>query len=798
MVSFTEGMSSASDPLLGGADRIVNWARKNSLWPLFFGLSCCFVEQAAAFTSRYDIARFGAEVFRGTPRQADLLVVSGTVFKKVAPVILRLFEQMASPKWVLSMGSCANTGGMYDVYSVVQGVDQILPVDVYVPGCPPRPEALIQGLTQLQEKIASGERPSRPILHLRGGSQGSDGPLLRDGESKSRDPRGPGYNGTTVRGSSVTSPEMRHNRSRIMWTPPAPRIEAGQAEKGLAEALRSRFGESVAWEEPVTDMPTCRVAPSSVPEVLAFLKQEGSPAYERLEDLTAIDESERSHPQGYPDFHLVYTLLSFGAAGRLRIKAPLHHTDEAPPSITSLWPSAGWYEREVFDMFGLRFRGHPDLRRLLMPPDWPGHPLLKSYPRRGTSLPPYDQTHARKYQPYDAGVVVRDRAGERNELLNFGPHHLSTHGLMRIVLDLDGEEIAGLGQDIGFHHRGVEKIGEHQSWHQFIPYTDRVDYLSGIANNLSYVTSVETLAGLTVPERAQYIRVLLTELFRLSNHLVFLGTFLQDIGMMSPIFYIFREREMIMDIVELVTGGRLHPSWFRIGGTAMDLPRGWKERVDAFTKVFQKRLREYETMIEENPVFRARVRGVGRISRERAVDWGVTGPNLRACGVDWDLRKKIPYSAYPDFDFEVPTATDGDCMARYRVRMEEMHQSLRIIRQAADRMPRGRHVSPDYRYCIPDKSDTLRDIESLIHHFVNATRGPTLPRAEAYAATEAPRGEQGYYLVSDGSTSAYRLHIRSPGYANLQALHLMSLGHNIADFAAILGSVDFMLADIDR
>jgi NADH-quinone oxidoreductase subunit B/C/D len=203
-------------------------------------------------------------------------------------------------------------------------------------------------------------------------------------------------------------------------------------------------------------------------------------------------------------------------------------------------------------------------------------------------------------------------------------------------------------------------------------------------------------------------------------------------------------------------------------------------------------------MIGDNPVFRARVEGVGRISAREAVDWGVTGPNLRACGVQWDLRKNIPYSAYPDFDFEIPTDGAGDCLARYRVRMQEMRQSLRIVKQAAARMPEGRHVSPDCRYCVPDKADALRDIESLIHHFVNVTRGPTMPRGEVYAATEAPRGEQGYYLVSEGSTSPYRLRVRSPGFANLQALHLMSVGHNIADFAAILGSVDFILADIDR
>ena len=793
----TDNPQGLSGRLLSGSDVLINWARKYSLWPMFFGLSCCFVEEATALTARYDMARFGAEVLRPSPRQADLLIISGTVFKKIAPVVLRLYEQMAEPKWVISMGSCANCGGMYDVYSVVQGIDQILPVDVYIPGCPPRPEAVLQGLVMLQKKIET-ESPTRSIFHLKGGSQGSIKPVLVDGQTKSRDPRGPAMDGAAIRGTSAVPPDFRDSRADLMWTPPPRHITLNSSDRNLANVLSEQFGPAVQPASSTSDMLTLQVEKSRFKDVLRYLKTKATPRFQRLDDLTAIDESARRRRDSYPDYTMVYHLLSFDSASRVRLKVALNGQAPVTESITDIWPSANWYEREVFDLLGIGFNGHPNLRRIIMPHDWQGHPLKKSHPGRATEMAAYTRKEAEARQPLDGGIYVKSGDGQRPLILNIGPHHVSTHGLLRYIAALNGEEIVDLDMDIGYHHRGVEKIGERQTWHQFIPYLARVDYLAGAANDLPYLLAVETLADIPVPRRARVIRIMLSELFRLSNHLVWFATYAHDVGAMTPNFYTFREREMILDIVELITGGRLHPSWFRLGGVAADLPEGWQQAVDEFVRIFPKRLQEYENLIRKNPIFKARTRGVGRISLQDAMDWGVTGPNLRACGLAWDLRKRMPYSGYEDFEFEVPTAADGDCYARYLVRVEEMRQSVRIIEQAVKNMPAGRYITDDYRYVIPKREDMLKDIESLIHHFINVTRGPKIPRGEAYAVCEIPRGEQGYYVVSDGLGYAYRLRIRAPGFANVQVIPMMAVGESVADLIAIIGSMDYILPDIDR
>jgi NADH-quinone oxidoreductase subunit C/D len=365
-------------------------------------------------------------------------------------------------------------------------------------------------------------------------------------------------------------------------------------------------------------------------------------------------------------------------------------------------------------------------------------------------------------------------------------------------VQLDGEDIVQVVPDIGFHHRGAEKMGERQSWHSYIPYTDRVDYLGGVLNNQPYVLSVEKMAGITLPDRANVIRILLNELYRLQSHLVFLGTYAQDLGQMSPVFYTFNDRERVMDILQAITGARMHPSWFRIGGVAHDLPEGWDKMIREFLDYFPKSIREFEREIIRNRIFKERTIGIGAFTAEEAVEWGVTGPGLRSTGTDWDYRKKRPYSGYENFEFDIPTGKNGDCYDRALVRMEEMKQSMRIIRQCVDNMPEGSYKSTHPLTTPPLKNRTMEDIETLITHFLAVSWGPVIPAGEAMIPTEASRGSNSYYLISDGGTSSYRSRIRTPTFAHIQMVPLIARGYTIPDLLSILGAVDFVLSDLDR
>jgi len=575
----------------------------------------------------------------------------------------------------------------------------------------------------------------------------------------------------------------------------------------IAEEISERFGPGAIAQQTHDHIPTFWVAKDRMPALLRFLKEEVEQPYKMLYDLSAIDERTRVHRDGQPasDFTVVYHLLSFGRNEYLRIKVALAEGRLSLPTITHIWPAANWYEREVWDMFGISFDDHPHLERILMPTSWTGHPLRKEHPARATEMEPYHlslekenaEEEALRFRPEKWGMR-RERDGSDFLFLNIGPQHPGTHGVLRIALQLDGEEIVDAIPQIGFHHRGAEKMGERQSWHSYIPYTDRIDYLGGVINNLAYLTAVEKLAGIEVPPRAQVIRVMLSELFRIISHLVWYGTFAQDLGQMSPVFFTFNDRERAFGIVEAITGARMHPAWFRIGGVAADLPKGWQNLFLDFIRYFPPRLIEYDRTIMRNAIFKARTQGIGAFTADEAIEWGMTGANLRACGLEWDFRKKQPYSGYQHFAFDIPTASKGDCYARASVRIEEMRQSLRIIEQCVKNMPEGPYKSDHHLATPPMKERTMHDIETLITHFLGVSWGPVIPPGEALGAIEAAKGNNGYYLVSDGSTVSYRTRIRTPSFAHIQTLPALSRGLTISDLVVILGSLDFVLADVDR
>ncbi len=576
----------------------------------------------------------------------------------------------------------------------------------------------------------------------------------------------------------------------------------------VIDELKREFGEkNLVLQETRDEMPTVYVPQDKVEAVLNFLKNKIARPYKMLYDLTAIDERNRAHRDGLPagDFTVVYHLMSFERNSDVRIKVALQGEYPSVKTATNVWANANWYEREVYDMFGIKFEGHPHLRRILMPDTWEGYPLRKDHPARATEMGPFQmpddkldkEQEALKFKPEEWGL---QRSSEDTDFmfLNLGPQHPGTHGVLRLILQLDGEELVDVVPDIGFHHRGQEKMAERQTWHTYLPYTDRIDYLGGVMNNFAYVLAVEKLAGIEVPDRAKVIRIMLSELFRIASHLVWYGTFAQDVGQMSPVFYMFNDRERIFDIVAAITGDRMHPNWFRIGGVAQDLPKGWEKLVKDFVDYFPKQLKTYDKLVMKNKIIKARTVGIGAYTTEEAIEWGVTGPGLRATGLEWDFRKKRPYGGYDQFEFEIPVGQHGDCYDRAMVHVEEMRQSLRIVEQCLKNMPDGHYKSDHPLTTPPRKERTMQDIETLINHFLNVTWGPVMPVGEAFLGIEATKGNNGFYLVSDGGTNSYRTRVRTPSFPHIQMVPYISRGHTIADLLAILASIDYVLADVDR
>ncbi|CAA9565769.1 MAG: NADH-ubiquinone oxidoreductase chain D [uncultured Thermomicrobiales bacterium] len=382
--------------------------------------------------------------------------------------------------------------------------------------------------------------------------------------------------------------------------------------------------------------------------------------------------------------------------------------------------------------------------------------------------------------------------------INMGPQHPSTHGVLRLVLDLEGETVTRCEPVIGYLHTGFEKTYEEKTYLQGVVLTDRMDYLAPLSNNLGYALAIERLLGIEAPPRATVIRVLLAELTRINNHLVWLGTQALDLGAMSAFFYCFREREVLLDLFEMMSGARLMTSFIRPGGLMADLPDGWIERAESFLREFPGHIVEYESLLTENEIFKERTIGIGILSPEQAQALDLTGPSLRACGIPWDLRKLAPYCGYETYDFAVPTLTGGDVYDRYLIRMAEMRESTKIALQAIDRLPTGPVMTADRKIAIPPRAELATSMEALIHHFKLVSEGFKPPEGEVYTCIESPKGEIGFYLVSDGTGKPYRCHVRAPSFINLQSLPPMSVGGLVADLVAIIGSIDPVLGEVDR
>jgi NADH-quinone oxidoreductase subunit D len=400
-----------------------------------------------------------------------------------------------------------------------------------------------------------------------------------------------------------------------------------------------------------------------------------------------------------------------------------------------------------------------------------------------------------------AGMPVLEPAQgakDQHMVINMGPQHPATHGVLRLVVEIDGEIIVRVYPEIGYLHTGIEKTCEAKFYHQVVPLTDRINYLDPLSNNLCYALAVEKLLGLEIPPKAQWMRVLLAELSRLNSHLIWLGTHAMDIGALTVFLYTFREREDILRLFEAVAGQRMMLSYIRIGGLAMEPPLDFLDRVQAFIQTFPEKIDEYANLLTGNPIFRNRLKGVGHLSAEDAIALGVTGPPLRASGVDLDLRRDMPYSSYEKFQFNVPVSNDCDCWARYEVRLVEMRESVKIIQQALDGMPEGPVKADAPKIVLPDREKMKTQMEALIHHFKIVTEGFQVPAGEVYQGIEAGHGLTGYYIVSDGTAKPYRVHMRYPSFPTLQALEVMCKGRMLADLVAVIGSIDIVLGEIDR
>jgi NADH-quinone oxidoreductase subunit C/D len=521
-------------------------------------------------------------------------------------------------------------------------------------------------------------------------------------------------------------------------------------------------------------------------QVLSFFKE--NQTFDFLMDICGVD-----YPNHEKRFDVVYHLFSSKDASRLRIKCAVGE-GESIDSVISVWIGADWFEREAYDMFGIVFRGHPNLRRILTHHEFQGHALRKDYEANRQQhasqvLPVHFDNH-----PGESGNVVNPKYIP----INIGPSHPAMHGTLRVMAELDGETIVRAGVEIGFLHRCFEKMAETHPYNQVIPYTDRLNYCSAPMNNVGYCKAVEKLLGVEIPPKAQSIRVILCELSRIIDHIISVGTGGVDLGALTSFFHLFTYREKVYTLFEKLCGSRLTVALTRVGGMAQDLPQGWLEEVLAFCKEMRAAVDEIDKLLIGNKIFIKRTQGVCPVSAEDAINWGYTGPLLRASGVGLDLRKAQPYYGYDALEFDVPIGTNGDIFDRYLVRIEEMRQSIRIIEQVAKNVPDGDYTIRNKNIVLPEKKDVYGNIEGLMNHFMLVIKGLRPPVGEVYDATEAANGELGFYLISDGSANPYRLKVRPPCFAIYQSFPTVVKGALIADAVATVASMNVIAGELDR
>lgn len=546
---------------------------------------------------------------------------------------------------------------------------------------------------------------------------------------------------------------------------------------------------------------------SELHPIIRQLKQDNSVKIDRLSDLTAYDNIDEL--DGPKRFVVVYQLYSEDHGIRVRIKLPLNE-EEVAPTIVDIWPAANWLERETYDLFGVKFLGHPDLRRIMLDERFEGHPLRKEYGLKerqqfADNLPISLPSQKEKEDDSRFNVSLGDlREKVERDLfnskvfINIGPSHPAMHGTLRVMARVNGEIIEESRCDIGYLHRGIEKLAEHRTYHQWIVYTDRLNYCSALANNIAYVMAVENLMGITVTERTQYIRIICIEIARIIDHIICVAINALDLGAMTVFWYMYEWREEAYTIIEAMCGMRLTTSYSRIGGMSYDVPENFEAMMQKFLKGFPQALKDTDALLTKNRIWIDRTKGVGVLTKEDIKKFGITGPVARASGVELDLRKTNPFYMYADLNFESVIGSNGDVYDRYLVRMEEMRQSLKILEQCTKRMPKGPIWVEDPRVKIPEKADVYTKMEVLIHHFKIFMEGIVVPPGEGYSCIESANGELGFYIVSRGGTKPWRTKIKSPSLLNFQTFDYSAKGQRISDLISMLGSLNIIAGELDR